>query len=216
MDIQIRPERPADCREAENMTREAFWNHYVPGCDEHYLLHVMRGSSAFVAGLDFVAEYEGKIIGNIVYMKSIVIGDDGKDYQVLTLGPVAVLPEYQGKGVGGSLIGHAKQTARELGYTAILLCGDPAYYSRHGFVPAERFGIRTADNFYFVPLQACELYENALLGISGRYAEDAVYEVDAGAAAEFDKGFPEKEKVAGTPSQKRFEEFLTMKKETNK
>ena len=48
MKIELRPERPADYRQTENVTREAFWNHFVPGCSEHYLLHVLRGTSAFV------------------------------------------------------------------------------------------------------------------------------------------------------------------------
>ena len=63
MEIKLRPETPADYREAENVTREAFWNHFAPGCNEHYLLHVMRGSPAFVPELDFVAELDGRIVG---------------------------------------------------------------------------------------------------------------------------------------------------------
>ena len=92
------------------------------------------------------------------------------------------------------------------------LCGDPDYYSRQGFVPAERLGIRTADNMYAAALQVCELYENALAGVNGRYIEDAIYELDEAAVAEFDKGFPAKEKITGTPSQKRFEEIVVQRR----
>ena len=67
MNIIIRPEQPTDYRETEHITREAFWNHHAPGCDEHYLLHIMRDNPAFVPELDFVAVCDGKIVGNAVY-----------------------------------------------------------------------------------------------------------------------------------------------------
>ena len=207
------PERPADYRENENVTREAFWNCYVPGCDEHYLLHIMRDSSAFVPELDFIAIYDGKIVGNVICAKSMIKSNNGSECETLGLGPISVLPEYQNKGIGGRLIAHTKQIARNMGYRAILLYGDPLYYSRHGFVQAENFDIRTSDNMYADPLQVCELYENALSGITGCYFEDKVYEIDEAAAAEFDKTFPQKEKVEGTASQKRFLELLGSRKE---
>lgn len=69
-----------------------------------------------------------------------------------------------------------------------------------------------ADGMYFAALQACELYENALSGLAGRHLEDAIYEVDASTAAEFDKNFPPKERVTGTPSQRRFQEALAMQR----
>lgn len=210
--MELRPERPADYSETENMTREAFWNHYAPGCCEHYLLHVMRDSAAFVPELDFVAVHDGKIVGNIIYMKAVIEGDNGEKYDVLCLGPISVLPEYQRKGVGGRLIEHTRQLARELGFRAIFLCGDPEYYSRQGFTPAEAFGIRTADDMYMDALQVCELYDGALSGMKGRYVEDSIYEVDQTAAETFDKNFPPKEKIIGTSSQQRFEELVVMRR----
>ncbi|WP_040195854.1 GNAT family N-acetyltransferase [Candidatus Soleaferrea massiliensis] len=216
MDIQLRLEQPADYRKTETVTREAFWNHFSPGCNEHYLLHIMRGNPAFLPQLDVVAVHDGRIVGNIAYMKAVIHGDDGKTYEVLSLGPIAVLPEYQRKGVGRRLIGYTRELARKMGFRAILLCGDPAYYGRQGFAAAEQFGIRTADNMYAAALQVCELYENALSGIRGRYIEDAVYEVDQDASAAFDQGFPAKEKIGGTPSQKRFQEIVAMQKRADK
>ena len=81
MDITIRLEQPADYREAETVTREAFWNCYSPGCMEHYLLHVMRRSPRFVRELDFVAVADGKIVGSVVFMKAMIMGDDGNRYE---------------------------------------------------------------------------------------------------------------------------------------
>jgi predicted N-acetyltransferase YhbS len=213
MNIKLRLEQPSDYNETENLTREAFWNHYSPGCDEHYLLHIMRHCPTFVPELDIVAEADGKIVGNAVYVKAVIKADNGNQYEVLSLGPISVLPEYQHKGIGGQIIDYTRKLAKEMGFRAILLCGDPDYYSRQGFVPAETLGIRTADNMYAAALQVCELYENALADAKGRYIEDAIYEIDKASATEFDKNFPPKELVVGTPMQKRFEMIVAMCRE---
>ena len=212
MEIKLRTEQPADYRETENVTREAFWNHFSPGCNEHYLLHVMRDSLAFVPELDLVAEHDGRIVGNVVCMKGVIQGDDGVKYEVLSLGPISVLPEYQRKGIGGRLIGRTRELAREMGFRAVLLCGDPDYYLYQGFVPAELLGIRTADDMYAMALHVCELYEGALSGVRGRYVEDSAYEVDETAAEVFDREFPAKEKVRGTASQARFDEIVVVRR----
>lgn len=212
MEIKLRTEQPADYRETENVTREAFWNHFSPGCNEHYLLHVMRDNPAFVPELDLVAEYDGRIVGNVVCMKGVIQGDDGVKYEVLSLGPISVLPEYQRKGIGGRLIGRTRELAREMGFRAVLLCGDPDYYLYQGFVPAELLGIRTADDMYAMALHVCELYEGALSGVRGRYVEDSAYEVDEAAAEVFDREFPAKEKVRGTASQARFDEIVVVRR----
>lgn len=212
MDIKLRPEAAADYRETESIIRDAFFNHFVPGCCEHYLMHIMRGHPDFLPEFDFVALDGDRIIGNVVYAKAVINGDDGKEYKVLSLGPLAVLPEYQRRGIGSRLIAHTKNLAREAGYRAILLYGDPDYYFRQGFSPAEKSGIRTADDMYADALLVCELYENALSGVKGRYVESTVYEIDESAAAEFDKGFPFKEKISGINMQKKFETLVTMRR----
>ena len=172
VELKLRTEQPADYRETENVTREAFWNLYSPGCCEHFLLHVMRDSPAFVPELDLVAERDGRIVGNVVSLRAVLHGDDGTDCEVLSLGPISVLPECQRQGIGGRLISRTRELARELGFRALLLCGDPDYYLYQGFVPAEMLGIRTADNMYAMALHVCELYDGALSGIRGRYVED--------------------------------------------
>lgn len=212
MEIKLRPETPADYREAENVTREAFWNHYSPGCNEHYLLHVMRGSPAFVPELDFVAELDGRIVGHVACTKAFVEGDDGRRHEVLCLGPVSVLPEFQRRGIGGRLIECTRETARDMGFRAVLLYGDPDYYLYQGFVPAELLGIRTADNMYAMALHVCELYDGALSGVAGRFVEDAIFDIDEAAAGFFDREFSAKEKVAGVGAQQRFEELAAARK----
>lgn len=212
MNVIYRLERPSDYSDTENVTREAFWNHFSPGCDEHYLVHIMRERPAFVPELDVVAVDEGEIVGNIMYARSIIETDDGNEYEVLCLGPISVHPKYQNKGIGSRLIEYTRGLAQDMGFRAILLMGDPDYYSRQGFISAERFGIRTSDNMYAAALQIYELYDNALLNKQGRFIENEVYNVDSIAASEFDKKFPSKKTVQDTPSQKRFREVVAMRK----
>lgn len=212
MNANLRLEQSADYRNVEELTREAFWNHYVPGCNEHYLLHIMRDCGAFIRELDIVAEIDGEIVGNIVYTKAKILGDDGISREVLSFGPVSVLPAFWEKGIGSALIEYTIVRAKESGYRAILIYGDPAYYKRFGFIPAETFGIGTPDNMYAEPLQALELWEGALSGCNGRFFEDAIYGVDEDAAAEFDTTFPHKELQDDLPSQERFRYLLGLRR----
>ena len=110
--VQIRLERPEDYHAAEELMREAFWNVYEPGCSEHYLLHIMRKAPCFVPELDFVAEADGRVVGQVVFVKARILGDDSKCYEVLSLGPIAVYPSLQRKGIGRALIEHARNAAR--------------------------------------------------------------------------------------------------------
>ena len=210
MNITIRLEQPKDYEEVEYLTREAFWNLHEPGCCEHYLVHKLHASDVLIPELAFVATDGEKIVGNIIYSKSNIISDDGDKHQVLTFGPVSVLPTYQRKGVGSALINHTRQIATDMGYPAILIYGDPAYYSRVGFSPAEDYGIKTADGRYAAALQICVLSDDVFSGIHGRFVEDSVFDINEEEAACFDKDFPFKEKRSGTDSQKRFLEVVSM------
>jgi hypothetical protein len=104
------------------------------------------------------------------------------------------------------------EKARDMGYKAILIYGDPGYYSRLGFVPAENYHIGTAENMYIDALQALELEEGALENKSGRFLIDDIFEINDEDSADFDKGFPPKEKLRGLISQKRFAEMLEKQK----
>ena len=86
---------------------------------EHYLLHVMRDSPAFVPELDLVAERDGRIVGNVVSLRAVLHGDDGTVCEVLSLGPISVLPECQRQGIGGRLISRTRELARELGISGL-------------------------------------------------------------------------------------------------
>ncbi|MCD8318463.1 MAG: N-acetyltransferase [Paraprevotella sp.] len=214
----VRPTAPCEYEETERVTRDAFWNYYAPGCYEHYLLHRMRNCPDLLRELDLVAVADGKVAANSVCMKARLLTDEGREVSdILTLGPIAVRPEFQCRGIGGRLIAHTKHVARDLGYRAILLCGDPEYYVRQGFVPAETFGIRNAENFFMDALLACELFEGALSGMGGRYFEHEIYQIDPDEAETFDRTFPYKEKrrpdvrtvrLAGEPMQESLNKKL--------
>ena len=202
LNIFIRQEMSSDYRIVENITREAFWNQHVPGCDEHYLMHIMRQDPDFIHELDIVAVYQDKIIGNIAYMKTFVEQDNSEKYEVIVFGPISVLPEFQKMGVGSKLIEYTISKAKDMGYKAIIIYGDPDYYCRFGFVPAKKYDIRTSDDMYLPSLQVLELSAGYMK--SGRFIESSVYEMDEEKANEFDKDFPVKEKKNDLPSQNRF------------
>lgn len=210
--ITLRPERPADFRAVEELTRDAFWNHYAPGCDEHYLAHILRDSPDFVPELDYVALHNGQAVGSIMYTRARIALDRGGTREVLCFGPLAVAPAFQGQGVGGQLIEHTKALARELGHQAILILGDPDYYGRFGFVPAERYGIGTSWGMYIISLQALALQPGALADCAGCFEESASFQMDPAEAAAFDAGFPPREKISGLPSQERFQWILQQTK----
>jgi len=205
MEIELRPEEEKDYKTVENITREAFWNHYVPGCDEHFLVHKLRKTDVFIKELDFVALCNNEIVGNIMYAKSAVKNND-LEYTVLTFGPLSVLPEYQNKGIGGKLINHTIELSKKLGYKGIIIYGDPEYYKRFGFKESKEYKITNKDKKFPAALLVLELYPNALNGVEGIFDEGKAYEIDKNEAEEFDKKFIAKEK-GYLKSQERFKEL---------
>ncbi len=203
MEITLRPEEEKDYRKVEELTREAFWNVYAPGCDEHLLVHKLRDAAQFIRALDFVALDGERIVGNIIYAQATISGTGG-DHKLAAFGPVSVLPGYQGRGIGSQLIGHTAALAREMGYPGIVIYGDPDYYERFGFRPAKDFNVTDGEGRFPVAMQILELRSGAMCGIEGAYVEEAIYRMDPAELEEFEKGFPEKEKKEGTPSQRKF------------
>ncbi len=195
MGIELRLEEEKDHRIVEELTREAFWNVYKPGCDEHFVLHHLRNSPSFIPELDFVAELDGNVVGNIVYSKCKVVSESGKEQEVLTFGPVGVLPVYQGQGIGSLLIRHTLELAKKMGYKAVIIFGDPAYYRRFGFEAAQKFAISTTEGENFDAFMAKELTEGSLQGISGRVHLDVVFfNIDQEQLEQYDNTFPPQEK----------------------
>lgn len=192
-DIIIRLETPKDYRETENMVREAFWDIYKPGCNEHLVIHNLRNTPAFVKELDFVACDGDKIVGVVICPKSKIIDEQNQEFTVLSM-IVGVLPHYQNKGIGSILINKAINEARRLGFNGIVIFGSPDYYPRFGFKNARKYGIQTSDGENLDPFMALELSEGSLRGIQGRFYEDPVFYPGNDELELFEKEFPYKEK----------------------
>ena len=194
----IRLEKKEDYREVENLVRESFWNVYRPGCSEHYVIHVLRDDPAFVRELDFVMEKDGRLIGQNMFMKTVIEADDGSVVNVLTMGPIGITPELKRKGYGKALLDFSLEKAAELGYGAVLFEGNIGFYGKSGFDYASRFGIRyhdlpeDADSSFFL---CKELVPGYLDGITGVYQTPQGYYVKDEDVEEFDKDFPVKEKL---------------------
>ena len=194
MDTLIRNETENDYRAVEEITREAFWNLYFPGCNEHYLVHKMRNHADFLKELDFVAECDGKLVGNIMYTKAWLIDEPGNEMGIVSFGPISVLPEYQRKGIGSTLINHTKNIAIKQGVKAIVILGDPHNYCKHGFKSSKDLNISDLNGNYPYGMLALELEEGVLAGQNWKYRYSAVYEIDEKDADEYDNSFVKKEK----------------------
>jgi putative acetyltransferase len=199
-------------RISEVITREAFWNKFQPGADEHFILNKIRNHEDYIPELDLIAEYDGKVVGSIVYSKSkLHLPDDSVWTDVCTFGPVAILPDYQSQGFGGQLVRHSFDIARSLGYRAVIIYGDPRYYGRLGFRTAERFDITNMEGKFVYSMMAYPLIEDAFpIGFSASFTESSVFqEIDPIELEEFDKFFSIKEK-AHAKSQDEFQLFITL------
>jgi predicted N-acetyltransferase YhbS len=194
MSISIRQEEEQDFKNVEYLTREAFWDLYKPGCDEHLIVHKIRKVPAFVKELDFIACDKDRIVGNIIYSKAKVVNEENKEFEVLCMGPFAVLPSYQKQGIGSLLMNYSIEKARLLGYKAIIIFGNPDYYHRFGFKNAGEYNIQTSAGENFDAFMALELYDDSLKGISGKFYADEVFEIEAEELKDFEKQFPHKEK----------------------
>jgi predicted N-acetyltransferase YhbS len=192
--IFLRLEEEKDYIVFENLTREAFWNIYRPGCDEHLLIHNMRNAREFIKELDYVAIYNNEIAGNIVYAKAKIINEI-REYEVLTFGPLSVLPAYQKIGIGKQLIEHTIKKSKEMGFNAIIIYGNPKYYERFGFKSSKEYKITDMEGNFNDALMVLELYSKALENINGKFFEGEVYNINKKELETFENNFPYKEKL---------------------
>ena len=195
--IIIRNETKEDYRKVENLTREAFWNVYRPGCTEHYVLHCYRNDPAFVPELDFVMELNGEPIGQVIYVRSEIECDDGRKLPIMTFGPIGIAPEYKRQGYGKRLLDYSMEKAKETGVGALAITGNILFYGKSGFVPAKTKGVRYAEDPEADYLLIKELIPGFLDRISGTYKDPEGYfvcEKNPKAFELFEATFPKKEK----------------------
>ena len=204
--LTIRLETKKDYRAVEELVREAFWNIYKPGADEHYYVHQMRNHPDFIPELAFVLEKEGKIIGNIMYTKAWLEDEKGNRKEILSFGPLCVAPAYQRQRLGKILIEHSFDVARKMGYDVNINFGNPGNYVSRGFVSCKKKNVSyIIDGNFPTALLVCELVPNALDGRKWMYIPSTAADCceDVAAVEAFDATFPPKEK-AWMPSQEEF------------
>jgi putative acetyltransferase len=157
--MQIRTETESDHAAVAAVTAAAFGQE-----DEARLVEAIRASEEFVPALTLVAEDEGRIVGHVMYSYSTL---EGAATRLLQLSPLSVVPDRQGKGIGGRLTRESLRLADERGEPLVLVLGHPTYYPRFGFRPASTLGLLAPnpewpdEAFMAVPLSA---YDPALRG----------------------------------------------------
>lgn len=128
--ILIRKERAADSQEIFDAAAAAFLDAPHTDHTEQYIVNALRSSGALTISL--VAEEHGRIIGHVA-VSPVTISDNSADWY--GLGPISVLPEHQGKGIGSKLMHAAIEELKGINANGCVLLGDPNYYSRFGFKP---------------------------------------------------------------------------------
>lgn len=199
--IIIRLENNEDYRKTENLVRESFWNVYRPGCAEHYVLHTLRKDPDFVSELDYVMECDGVLIGQNIFVKTVIKADDGRDIPIMTMGPICITPTLKRNGYGKMLLDYTLEKAKEFGCKAVCFEGNIDFYGKSGFDYANKFGIRyhglsEDDDASFFLLK--ELEDGYLSGITGEYATSKGYFAACDNPEDFEKyesSFPFKEKL---------------------
>ena len=148
MEINIRLEKPEDYRDVENLTREAFWNVYRPGCLEHYVLNQYRNNPDFIPELDYVMELDGHIMGHVMFSRAELVMDNGEHVPSWTFGPISIHPDYKRMGYGLRLLNYALEKARAMGVGFLCMEGNIDFYRHAGFELASKYGIHYHDEPY--------------------------------------------------------------------
>jgi predicted N-acetyltransferase YhbS len=192
--VTYHQETSKDYYESEHMTQRAFWNKYFPGCDEHYLVHKLREHKDYIPELTLVAVHNEKIVGLVMYAHSKIINEK-EEYPCITFGPLAVDPLYQNQGIGRELLKRSFDIARSMGFSRVVILGEPNYYPKLGFNTCDKIGVTTSDGENFPAFMYYELVPGAFSGVKGKFIYSECYHSLHGKEVEqFNKKFPPLEK----------------------
>lgn len=158
--INIREERPEDIDAIHYVESQAFGQ-----ANQADLVDALRRTDKVV--LSLVAIEDKHVLGHIMFSPA-VLEHEGEVFDVVALGPVAVLPERQNEGIGSMLVRNGLERCLERGYDIVFLIGHPAYYPRFGFVPAATKGIICGAEMIRDAFMVAELRDGALAGRHGR------------------------------------------------
>lgn len=163
----------------------------------------MRQHKDFIPELDFVIELDGQVIGNIMYTKARLVDRDGTEKEILTFGPLCIVPEHQRKGYGKTLIEHSCKQAIRLGYDVVVIFGSPANYVSRGFKSCKKYHICMENEKYPAAMMVKELIPNALDGRQWIYYDSPVMAISEAEAEQYDNTLEKMEKKY-LPSQEEF------------
>ena len=155
-DIIIRRETEDDRPRVEEIVRRAFYNLYIPGAAEHYLVHIMRSHPDFIQELDLVLELEGQVIGAIMYTRAHLVDERGKEREILTFGPVCVI------------------------------FGAPGNYVSRGFKSCKRYNVCLENGSFPAAMLVKELVPGSLDGRKWVYRQSPVFEFSEEEALAYD------------------------------
>ena len=155
----IRDEDQSDFLAIQNVHERAFGGDYEPR-----LVEMLRNAGRVTSSL--VAVVEDRVVGHVLF-SPVTFDPPLPKHSWVALGPIGVLPEYQGRGIGSRLVRQGLDECRSEGCDGVVLLGSPGYYSRFGFVQASHHNL--SSEFGSGPaFQAAELRQGALEEIEGK------------------------------------------------
>ena len=157
--ISILPERPGDANAIRFVLEEAFGQ-----SNEANLVDELRHRGALT--LSLVALRENEVVGHILF-SPVTIEFPGSSFNAIGLGPMAVLPPYQGKGIGSQLVRAGLEQCRQAGHEIVVVLGHPDFYGKFGFVPTRHRGIQCEFDVPDDVFMIMELRQGALAGRGG-------------------------------------------------
>ena len=163
MDLKIRQENKDDLIDIYEINTLAFGQD-----NEAKLVDALRNNSeVFVPELSLVATIDNKIVGHILFSKIKIEDNKQNEFESLALAPMAVKPEIQKKGIGGQLIRAGLDKARELNFKSVIVLGHKHYYPKFGFVPTNKWDIKSPFDAPTEAFMGIELIEDGLKNKSG-------------------------------------------------
>lgn len=160
MNLIIRKEEKKDYKDIFEVNKLAFGQE-----EESSLVEKIRNSQNFIPDLSLIAEVDYKIIGHILFSKIKISGRS--IFESLALATMAVIPKFQGRGIGTKLMKEGIKKAKELGFNSIIVLGHKKYYTRFGFMKASNWKIKCPFEVPDEAFMAIELKKNALEGKAG-------------------------------------------------
>ena len=154
-------------------------NHIAFGQDsEAKLVDALRNNpTVFVPELSLVATIDNRIVGHILFTKIKVVDDKQNEFDSLALAPMAVKPDIQKKGIGGQLIRAGLKKAKELNFKSVIVLGHRHYYPKFGFVPTNKWNIKSPFDVPTEAFMGIELIEDGLKYVNGTVKYPKEFEI---------------------------------------